>query len=78
MRDFDDEKGTPDTDAPQWLARTEAARMNFFNAYGHWDSLFAQAVAVARAEPGALQRLKEMPIDEAVEWAVVQMVAPAG
>lgn len=61
------------------MIQTRRARQGFFDSYqNHWHALFAQAVAVARAGPRVLQRLRRMPIDEAVEWAVVQMVAPAG
>jgi len=61
------------------MIQTRRARQNFFDSYpNRWEALFAQAIAVSRAGPDALQRLRRMPIDEAVEWAAVQMVAPTG
>jgi hypothetical protein len=61
------------------MIQTRRARQGFFDSYpNRWEALFAQAVAVARTGPGTLQELRRMPIDEAVEWAAVQMVAPTG
>jgi len=59
------------------MIQTRRARQSFFDSYrNQWHALFTRAVAVSRSGPQTLQRLRRMPIDEAVEWAVVQMVAP--
>lgn len=59
------------------MKASRKARSEFYGDIDGYESLFVRAAGVARSEPGVLGRLETMPVDEAVRWAVTQLVAPS-